>query len=239
MATDFQPLHNERHKDVKIGGLKNVADLAEQHALGVVVQEFARAGAEFPIVFLKDQNVDRFFPVVMLGIEQNKNLFVSAEGKWDSSYIPARYTHKPFSVIPDPNDEKRFGIAIDMASPLITEDGDALFTEDGKETEYFEARKNALMAYIDHEKVTTAFVDKLTELELIQPKNLNVKVNGKEINLNGLHMVDEQKLHELDDETFLTLRKRGFLGPIYAHLSSVNQVNRLLERQAKAMNAEA
>jgi hypothetical protein len=238
MATDFQPLHNEIHKDVKITAATDVADLKDQHALGIIVQEFARAGGDFPIVFIKDPKEDRFFPIVMLGLEQNTNLFVTEENKWDASYMPARYTHKPFTVIPNKEDENRFGIAIDAASKLIGDEGQALFDADGKETEYFEARKKALIGYIENEKMTTMFVDRLVELDLIQPKNLNVKVKDKEINLNGLFMVDEKKLHELKDEDFLDLRNRGFLAPIYSHLVSVNQVNRLLERKAKAMDSE-
>ena len=239
MATDFQPLHNETHKDVKIGPAKSVEDLKDQHALGLVVQEFAKASGEFPVVFLKDTASEKFFPVAMLGIEQNVNLFVTADNKWDASYMPARYTHKPLSVIPHKDDENKFAIAIDMASKLISDDGFPLFDEEGKENEHLEKRKNALMAYIEHEKLTTSFIEKLVSLDLVQPRNLKVNVQEKEFNLNGLYLVDEKKLTELPDEQFLELRRLGYIAPIYAQLSSMNQLNKLLERQAKRMVAEA
>ncbi|GAB2990184.1 SapC family protein [Psychrosphaera aestuarii] len=235
MATDFQPLHNETHKDVKIGPAKSVEDLKDQHALGLVVQEFAKASGEFPVVFLKDTASEKYFPIAMLGLEQNTNLFVTADNKWDANYMPARYTHKPLNVIPHKDDSNKYSIAIDMASPLISEDGLPLFDEEGKENEHLEKRKNALMAYIEHEQITVAFIEKLVSLDLIHARNLKVNVKDREFNLNGLYMVDEKKFNELSDEQFLELRKLGYIAPIYAQLSSINQLNKLIERQSKQM----
>ena len=59
----------------------------------------------------------------------------------------------------------------------------------------------------------------------------------QEFNLNGLFIVDEKKLSALSDEDFLSLRKRGFLGPIYAHLGSMHQVNNLIQKQAARTKA--
>ncbi len=39
--------------------------------------------------------------------------------------------------------------------------------------------------------------------------------------ITGFKVVDEQKLGELDDETFLSLRKNGALALIYCHLISM------------------
>lgn len=230
---NFQPLHKEKHANIKIKATGHVADLAQQHALGVVVQEFALAGAQYPVAFVKEQDSDSYFPVAILSLEPNKNLFVSDENKWQGMYMPARYTHKPLSVIPSKDDPSLFGIAIDLDNEMISEEeGQALFTETGEETEMLQARKKALMSYIEHEHVTKAFIDTLKELDLFVQQNINVKVGEKEYSLNGLFMVDEKKFNELSDEAFLKLRQRGFLGPIYAHLGSMHQVTRLIQRQA-------
>lgn len=238
MATNFQPLNKEAHKDVKIKSLTHVEDLAGQHALGVVVQEFALAGSQYPIAFVKDQS-EGYFPVAVLGLEQGVNLFVNEENKWDGMYMPARYTHKPFSVIPNPEDKTLYGIAINMDSEVISDsEGDALFNEDGSESEYLEKRKTALMSYVENEQMTKAFVDVLIKYDLLSAQNINVKVQGKEYVLNGLHIVDEKKLNELSDEDFVTIRKRGFLGPIFAHLGSMHQVNNLIRRQGQKLLAQ-
>lgn len=229
---NFQPLHKETHKNIKLTAPKNLEDLKTQHVLGVVVQEFALAGAHYPIVFVQDPKAETYFPVSILGLEANKNLFVSEDNKWEGMYLPARYTHKPFSVVPNKDDPNLFGIAIDVDSDVVNEaEGDALFTETGDESEYLSKRKQSLMSYVENEHITKAFIEALVEFDLLHQQNINVKVQGKEYNLNGLFMVDEKKLQELSDENFLNLRKRGFLGPIYAHLSSMHQVTALIQKQ--------
>lgn len=233
MADNFQPLHKETHKNIKIKPAKSVEDLATQHALGVVVQEFALAGNQYPIAFVQGKDQEGYFPVALLGLEPNKNLFVNADNKWEGMYMPARYTHKPFSVIPSQEDKNLFGIAINMDSEVVSEDeGEALFDEKGEETEYLASRKKSLISYVEHEQITKAFIDELVKFDLLHSQNVNVKVGEKEFNLNGLFMVDEKKLSALSDEDFLSLRKRGFLGPIYAHLGSMHQVNNLIQKQA-------
>ena len=229
---NFQPLHKDTHAKTRVKQITNVADLKAQHAMGVVVQEFALAGAHYPIAFAKEQDKDVYFPVAIMGLEPNANLFVSEEGNFEGLYMPARYTHKPLTVIPNQDEPNVFGIAIDMDADVVSEDeGELLFTEDGKESEALEKRKNALMAFVENEQMTKAFLDALAEMDLLQPQNIGVRVKDKDYQLNGLFLVDEKKLNELSDEDYLKLRKRGFLGPIYAHLGSMHHISNLAQRQ--------
>jgi hypothetical protein len=78
------------------------------------------------------------------------------------------------------------------------------------------------------EQFTYQFTETLTKMDLIQPLNLNVKLEGKQQNIEGCFGIDEKKLHELNDENFLSLRDQKFFGPIYAQLHSVAQIERLI-----------
>lgn len=230
---NFQALNKETHKDVKLITSTDVTDIKEQHIFGVVLPEFALAGARYPIAFIKEKEGDSYFPVTIMGLEPRTNLFVSEEGKWEGMYMPARYTHKPLVAIPNKEDSNLFAIAIDMDSDAVSDsEGELLFAEDGSETEYLETRKKALMSYVENEKLTKAFIDKLEEFDLLTAQTINVKVADKEYNLNGLFIVDEKKFNELEDEKLLELRQRGFLGPIFAHLGSLHQVTNLIQKQA-------
>lgn len=229
---NFQPLNKETHAKTKIKPIDNVADLKSQHALGVVAQEFALAGAHYPIAFAKEQDKESYFPVAVMGLEQSVNLFVTDDGKWEGLYMPARYTHKPLTVIPNQEDPNLFGIAIDVDADIVgEEEGDLLFNEDGTESQYLADRKKALMAFVENEQMTKAFLDTLAELDLLEAQNIGVKVKDREYNLNGLFLVNEKKLNELSDEEYLKLRKRGYLGPIYAHLGSMHHISNLAQRQ--------
>lgn len=229
---NFQPLHKETHAKIRIKPIAGVADLKTQHALGVVVQEFALAGAHYPIAFAKEQDSETYFPVAIMGLEQNTNLFVSADDKWEGLYMPARYTHKPLTVVPNKDEPNVFGIAIDVDSDVVSEEeGELLFTEDGSESEQLEARKKALMSFVENEQMTKAFLDALAQMGLLEAQNIAVKVKEKDYQLNGLYIVNEKKLSELSDEDYLTLRKRNFLGPIYAHLGSLHQISNLAQKQ--------
>ena len=134
-------LNNELHRNIKIKTNRDVSDLKEQSILPLVLGEFSHAAIEFPICFIKNNQNDEIQVVALMGIESKENLFVK-DGAWDSAYMPARYTHRPFGLLQNPDDNSNFGIALDFDSDLVTEDdGIALFDEEGNETEFLQKQK--------------------------------------------------------------------------------------------------
>jgi len=55
--------------------------------------------------------------------------------------------------------------------------------------------------------------------------------------VEGVYIIDEEKLESLSDQEFLTLRQRGLIPLIYAHLTSLQQFGRLSRLQAEADKA--
>ncbi|GEK08377.1 SapC family protein [Pseudoalteromonas sp. McH1-7] len=226
-----QPLHNEKHANIKVKNGVNVEFLKTQHLMPVVAHEFARVATEFPMAFVKNSETGQFQAVAMFGLQPNENLFVEGD-KWTGSFVPMAAARYPFGLVKHP-EQDQFGIVIDEASPLVgEEEGNALF-EDGKETEYLARRKEALVSYVEFARVTEAFTQYLADKELLVQQTLTVEIRGEKKDINGIYLVDERKLNELGDEDFLELRKRGYLAPIFAFLTSTHQVARLARIKAQ------
>lgn len=234
MTSSIRTLSYENHNQIKINHSNDLQHAKDQQVVPLIVHEFSRASAEMPIVFVKNSETGEFQAVALLGLSQNENLFYS-EDKWLSSYLPALMTHHPFALMPSQNDENQLQMVIKEDSHLVSKtEGNALFDDEGNETEYLEKRKNSLGRYFENSQITKAFTKQLSDKSLLSQQNLSLELNGEKIAINGVYLVDEEALKSLSDEDFLELRKKGFLAPIYNHLGSLHQLSRLAKlRSAK------
>lgn len=230
-------LHKEKHAKTKISSVRPFSHIAQEHMLPVVVHEFVVAGAEFPVVFVKDQQTERFQPVVLLGLAAQQNLLLK-DDKWGALYVPRVVRNYPLVLVQDAPDSDRLIVAIDETSERVNEtEGFPLFNDDGSESEFLTARKQQMGEYVDYSQMTQVFMEKLKSLDLLKEQVLTVTINGEKRNINGIHMVDDQKLNELSDETFLELRKLGYLTAIYAHLMSLQHTQQLVQKLAEREEA--
>ena len=227
MTSAIRTLSYENHNQIKIKQSNDYQHAKEQQVVPLIVHEFARASAEMPIVFVKNAETGEFQSVALLGLSPNENLFYS-EQNWLSNYLPALISHHPFALMPTQNDENQLQMVIKEDSHLVSKtEGDALFDEEGNETDYLEKRKNAIGQYFENSRITHAFTKQLSDKSLLSQQNLSLELNGEKIAINGVYLVDEKALNSLPDDAFLELRKKGFLAPIYDHLGSLHQLTRL------------
>ena len=89
MFQQLVPGNKARHAATKIKQIEGFGFASQFHIASVMVHEFARAAAIYPVVFLEDKAQDEFRPVALMGLDQGENLFVDAAGKWQASYVPA------------------------------------------------------------------------------------------------------------------------------------------------------
>lgn len=235
MALQITQLQKDKHAKIKIN-TNNPFDFAqEQHVVPVVAHEFMRIGAELPIVFVKDTASERFDAVVMTGLKSGENLMVK-DGVWQGFYVPKALWNHPLLLANDPVQEGNLTVAIIESSPMIGHDeGNALFNEEGSESDFLKGRIDSMREILIQAQATKAFINTIAELDLLIPQTLNMTLEGRPSEITGIYIVDEKKLLSLSEEQTLDLSKRGMMPAIYAHLMSLQQIQRLGERATKAL----
>lgn len=241
MSLQIAPLNKEKHANTKIDVEQAFLHIKEEHLVPVSAHEFVRVGAELPVVFLKNEKAGAFEAIAMLSLQQGSNMMVN-DGKWLGLYVPRAFRNFPLALMANPNDpadKDNLYICVAEGSPMVnTEKGYALFNEDGSQSEFLQKRSEAMADFLRQMEQTKEFNRTLAELDLLSPQSLTIELDGNKRELTGFYVIDEAKLNELDAEKFALLRSKGMLPPIYAHLMSLQQVQRLGERQ-RQLNATA
>jgi hypothetical protein len=227
MFKKIVPITKEAHGNKKIKKIDTMKFTENIHISSIMMHEFARASAIYPIVFLEDNNIQEFKPVVLLGLEANENLFITEEGKWDASYLPAIIRRYPFALART-DEDNRFTVCIDEESEAVNEEeGNALFNDEGEPTEFMEQVKQFLGELHTMEQITKNLCDFLKEKYMLTPLSMNVREENTVKRVAGAYVVNAERLNNFSDEDFLSLRHQNFLTPIYYHLASLGQIERL------------
>jgi hypothetical protein len=236
------PLNRESHKDLRINPLLNLKFSAKAHSTPLACVEFPMAAHSFPILFAGESAKD-LNPIALLGVRQNENLMVDGNGHWaDGHYIPAFIRRYPFVLAERPEeDENRdnFAVFLDEAyEGFSTDEGQRLFNEDGSDSEVLKQAVSFLGEYQQHIERTRQFMQKLQELDLLVQRNIEVRMPEKDTVINGLYVVDEQKLQGLDAQTLHSLMQDGTLTWIFAHLFSLSNLDGLIQRMHERFTPE-
>jgi len=222
-------LNREVHKNSKIAPSNDFKFSAKTNSIVLTSIEFIEAAKEYPIVFAKVAD-ETMVPVALLSLRNDENLYVNNEGKWDARYIPAFVRRYPFVLAE--NNGKQFTVCIDEAFPGLNEkDGQALFDEKGENTPFLQSALDFMNNYQTQFKLTEDFVKQLKDLDLLIEISAKAELAGGEnYLLGGLMIVDEQKLLKLPAKKATELFQSGRLGWIYAHLMSLSNMSRLLDK---------
>ena len=192
------------------------------NSVPVVLAELAEASREYPIAFVKSAE-GGYLPVALLGLREKENLFVDAEGQWVANYIPAFVRRYPFVPANGPNGQ--FLVCIDAdADCLRANDGQPLFN-DGKPAAALENALSYLREFHTSGLAAAAACQRLPKLP-----------SGERFQLSGLQVIDEEKLRALDASSVNELFRHGDMKLIYAHLLSMGNMQRLLDRLGKRLS---
>jgi len=237
------PLNRTQHKDLRLKGIPSLKFAAHAHSVPLTCAEFPAAARDLPILFA-GQNLEDAGPMALLGLRQNENLLIDEDGRWAAgTYVPAFIRRYPFILAEKPAGAEGddFTVFLDEAyEGFGSEEGERLFKEDGSDSEMLTSAVGFLGEFQQHVVRTKRFMDQLRQHDLLEPRNIQLQKEGKSISLNGLFVVNEEKLRQLDEKTTHEFLKEGTLGWIYAHLLSLANIDRLaprLDQRESAANA--
>ncbi len=220
------PLDASRHASL---GLKKNFGLGFTKGINAVpinLIEMPQICHTYPIAFSPDASAT---PVAILGLRDNENLYLNAHNEWlADSYIPAYIRRYPFIFSEVPNGDQ-LTLCVDLDAQTTDESGEQKFFEaDGKPSTLSQNALEFCKSYHSAAKQTIEFSRALHEADLLVTRQAEISTPaGRKINFSGFRIVDEKKLSELSDATFMEWRKRGWLPFIYAHLFSGAQWQRL------------
>jgi hypothetical protein len=227
------PLNRTQHKDLRLKGIPSLKFAAAAHSVPLTGAEFPIAARDLPILFA-GQSIEDAGPMALLGLRQNENLLVDENGRWEANiYVPAFVRRYPFILAEKPagTEGDDFTVFLDEAyEGFGNDEGDRLFKEDGSDSEMLTNAVGFLGEFQQHVTRTHWFMDQLRKHQLLEPRNIRLEKDGKSINLNGLFVVNEEKLRQLDEKTAHEFLREGVLGWIYAHLLSLPNIDRLAQR---------
>ena len=229
------PLNIETHASLTISPSTNGFRFASSARTILLASiEFFDAAHQFPIIFSSTPD-GHILPVALMGLEENENLFVDEKGSWLGQYIPAYIRRYPF-ITTDGSDGQSIVCIDEDFDGFNLEDGLPLF-EDGKPTPKTQEIQAFLQDYLLQIQQTEQFGAMLLQNGLLRQIDAQANMNnGRMYPLNGMLVVDEQKMTQLSDSVIVNLFRTGALALLHAHLFSLRNLNALIERKAKKIN---
>ncbi|MCX7635100.1 MAG: SapC family protein [Syntrophales bacterium] len=196
----------------------------------IATVEFFEACRQFPIIFAETAN-NVVVPLALMGLENGENLFVDDRGNWLGSYIPAYIRRYPF--ITTDGSDGNVAVCFDEAYDGFHREGGIPLFENGQPS----PKLNEIMAFLNDYygkmKETQVFCATVANAGLLRQIEAKAELaDGRSFVLDGMLVVDEQRLMQLLDVDIVRLFRSGMLSLINAHLISLRNLNVLMERKS-------
>ena len=208
------------------------------NAIPISYTEFALIAREYPLVFTAGKD-GGYTPVAVLGLTAGENLY-NLGGTWAKDvYVPAYARRFPFCmarVAIDKVEQQNRLICVEQVH--VDDAGEAMFDAKGQPLEKWKEIEKLLSEYeVDLER-SREMCGILADYGLFEPFTMQAKFNsgGDPLHLTGMHRVAEAKIEHLNASQLKNLVKKGILARVYAHLLSLDNFARLLDRRATRPN---
>ena len=206
------------------------------NAIPISYTEFALVVREYPVVFAAIGGNNLFAPVAVLGLVKGENLY-DHKGSWAPNvYVPAYARRYPFcmtKVTLDKVEQQNRLICVEK-SHLDAKAGEAMFDANGQPIAKWKEIEGLLTQYeVDLER-SREMCGILSDYGLLEPFTMQAKLNksADPLAMTGMFRVAETKIEHLNASQLKNLVKKGILSRVYAHLLSLDNFAKLLDRKA-------
>ncbi|WP_455480656.1 SapC family protein [Bartonella sp. B12(2025)] len=240
---DITPINKVFHKNLKFSPPSNMSFAKDTHWIPLASSEYFQAALDYPILFMSaedEQKKRHYTSAALVGLSNDENDYIASDENWKTNtYIPAFVRRYPF-VLAQIKNEKELSVCFDQQSGMFNEiTGTELFNSDGSVSPFMEERIRFLESFKIAMEKTAEFIDTLVEMDLLSQKSINVKNDqGLSAQLEHFWIVDGEKLNKLSAHQLAKLHKNGFLGLIFAHLMSTNNLLKILSLKGEKQLAD-
>lgn len=231
-------LDNLSHKDLKVTSQYS-AGFGENFGSALAFPtEFAELQKEYPILFRQDAETGKYQATVLLGLQQDENLFLDEQSPsgWAAHYVPGIIAKGPFLIgrqnqVHDGEEQSVPVVHIDLDHVKVTQqDGYALFLEHGGNSPYLEHISSTLIMLGQGMAIQDDMFSAFTEMDLIESVDINIELdNGDQRKLIGNFTINTDKLDSLNGEQLVKLNNSGFLALAHAVVFSMTNIRKLTE----------
>jgi hypothetical protein len=228
------PLDRRRHAGLALRPDHSAAWCAQLNSVLLNAVEMPLAALDYPLAFVRDAQGGECWPAALLGLRAQQNLYVDERGRWRPGvYVPAIVRRHPFCVAAATAEDGETKQLICVQEDQLAPSDQPWFDARGEPTAAWTPWQKLIEAIESARAQTQAFVKRLDALGLLVPfEALALADQRPPLRLQGLWRVDESKLHALDEVPLKECLRRGELRAVYAHLLSLENFARLLDRSA-------
>jgi hypothetical protein len=191
-------------------------------------QEIEHAALSFPIVFRNSGS--EWTALAILGLQTDRNLFVTQDGQWIANYVPALLRAYPFRLNRSGDDLELWPSHDPIA---LDANGAEPFYTDGEYAPLVRRTLSFLQSVHAGIALFTETLDLLDRHDLLVP----AEASNLGVSASDAFMLDRIAFESASDELWLHLRRLQAIGWLQSHASSllhVGRLQRLLEAHSSA-----
>lgn len=215
----------ERHGALQLRAPLDFGFAREANAVPLTLAEIPLAAQWYPVAFSAGEGAR---PVAILGLREGENLFVDEAGAWrEGAYVPIYVRRYPFILS---QQDDLVALCINEGEDVLIPAGGAPLFEKNQPTGLLESAMQFCRSAQAAERATIPFVEGLRALDLLDSRTAMIAMpDGAKVSLSGFLTIDEARLRALSDESFLELRRRGWLSAIFSQIQSTLNWGRLAD----------